>query len=407
MSLNTVQIGNDKSFVTTSDGYVLRPESAVTLLQRSQITYILPRNSVQATTLQGGTTDIIFDIPHNQVDFLDCPYLSYTLTNNDNTNALGLIDAFTMIDYITLNVNGEDTQTLYGYAIRQNILCSYSTEKLAQICVGVGINPATMASNVGISNNASQSFKVPLHTLMDRSRMPLWRPETTFRLTIRWLTGSQITLSTSTAAVTSLTISNVQLNLDGCILDPYVRAQHDSILNSGPKTFRFLEGRRDQLSFGNVTSGTITQQGWTGSGFCAFSWIWFGSATAANESLYNSLALSTFDILDNGLVVNHQLGDNRFGTDFMKVISTTQWTNTLPFGLYNLYYTSWSDQPVQALANGSNWGSYRVKGSTMQVRVNPAFSNASTKCYMYGMFYSSITVNYNTGSIYVSRAQFA
>lgn len=407
MSLNSVQIGNDNRFVTTPSGHVVRPDSAVTLRQRSHVTYVLPRNSVQAATLQSGTTDVIFDIPSNQLDYLDLMYLKYTLTNNHGASALTLIDAFTMIEYVTISANNEDIQYLYGYAIRNNILATQSAEEFNQVAAGVGISPTTYASTINLAAGASQTFYVPIHTVIDRSKIPLWRHELQFRVTVRWLTGSQILMTGSAAAVTDCTISNVALFLDGELMDPSVRALDDAVLVSSPKSFRYLEHRRDQLSFGSITNGTITQQNYTGSGYCAYCWIWLGASNAANESLYNSLALTTFEIIDNGLQTFHNLGDNQFTSAFMRVLSSNQWKNSHPFGLLNMYYVSWSDDPAEALANGSNYGSYRIKGNSEALRITPGVTNASAKVYIYGMFYSTLHVDFAAGRMKVERSTFA
>jgi hypothetical protein len=329
------------------------PESAVTLRQRSQVTYVLSRNTIAAALLQGGTTDVIFDIPSNLVDYLECLYLKYTITNTDPSNALAMVDAYTMIDWITLSCNNEDIQTLYGVGIRNNIIAGNSIDRLAQILPAVGISTSSYAANVSIAAGGTnnQTFYVPLHTLLDRARLPMWRSAVQWRLTVRWKTGSQILMSTSAAAVTAVSLSSP--------------------------------------------------------GYCAYVWIYVNSATAANEQLYNSLALNTFEVLDNGLQTFHNLGDNQYTPAQMKLQATTEWVNTQALSQLNVYYASYSDYPSRALNTGSNYGSYKIKGSTATLRITPGATNSSAMALMFGMWYSQIHIDYAAGKFKVERQLYA
>jgi hypothetical protein len=413
--LNQVNSGDSLVHYHTTDpdplvavgGVLVEKDASVNMKKRDWSSYVLPRNTVSSAVLQSGQTDVYFDIPHDQIDFLDQMYLEYTITNSHASNTLGLIDAWTMIDYIQIICNGNIVTTQYGYSIRCNNLSSVGTEKLASILPGVGINNngTTYVSNISIAAaSGTQQFNVPLHTILDRSNIPLWMPQANFQLLVRWKTGSQILLTTTSATIANVGLSDLKLLLDGERLEAEVRQHKELQLLSAPVMFRYVEHNRNSIAFGSVTSGTQIQQNITVSGHMLFCWVQALISSAANESLATSQALTSLEILSNGSAIHHTLGDNGFTTTRMRRVSPSHFNNPQFIENGGAYYISIAEHPLLGLINSSNTGTHFITGQTEALRIIPAFTNASVTVNMYCMMVSNIIIDYKNRTLKINRS---
>jgi hypothetical protein len=372
-------------------------------LDREHKVKVLPRSAPASTILQAGSSDIVFDIPEHAVDYVDGLYLNYTLTNG-GASTCGLTDGFSHIDYVNVEANGQLVQTLYGAALRANLLATHTSEQLVGLAVGTKLSTAT----VGIASHsilaaASSSLMIPIKTILDCVQVPMWMNNINWRITFRMKSGGAIMMSTSVGLVTDLTLSSCFLIIDGRLVSDGIRAQHDAKFRRAVSSFRYLNQDRSVLSLGAATSAVATQQNYNTTGALCYAWLQFLSTSATNETLYTGSAITSFELLQNSQVVHHQLGDNGWLYTYMQTLAPQHWVNTSMFPNINLAYVSLCDDPIGALQRGEGSGFKVIRGDSEVWRLIPGATVASSQLNVYGHFMSHVNIDFNTGQVSAYR----
>lgn len=405
-SLTETHNTNTGKFALTATGHeVSKVESVPNLKQREHIVQVLPRNQVQTTLLQNGTTDLQFDIPSDALDFLDQTFITYTVANADGANIATLVDGFSSIEYITLWCNDQEVQRLDGFSLRNNYLVSKDTQKNFSALAGAGISPTTFASSLTVAAAGSTNVYIPINCIIDRAEIPLWRKESRWRMTIRHLVGAQLIVA-GAAVIADQTIvaGSYKLWLTGRLLDEKVKQLHDYHLETGgPKTYRYLNQSRTDLALGNITSGTAVTVNFTQQGRICFLYLHVQPAAGVGAALYSSSAVTSFDVLNNSRPIYQDLGDNNYLTAFLKSHAPNHWENTSLFSLLNVYYASFSDKPQQGLEHGANHGSFRSSGSTETIRIIPGANAAAASLKVYALMYSHLDIDYVNKTFEINR----
>jgi hypothetical protein len=379
----------------------IRASSAVNQLQLVTERLLLPRSAPASTCLQSGTTDIIWDINQDSgVDLLTDLQLRLTLANSDGSNAMAVVDGFSLVDYWILECNGVQIQGDFGQSMRKIFALTTPQSQLAVSCSAVGLNSSTFVASNAIGTSSNVTIYVPIKTLLSAARVELFRPNTNFRLTIRTISGANCVLSTSAAAVTALTVSNVALVAQGLLLGESIR--HKRLQDRSTHTYRYLDVSRDTLSYGSLTSGTVATANYQNSGMLAFAFLDLQSTAAAQETLYTPSAITAVDVLSNGQVINSSLGDNSNLYTIVKALASHHWSNTAILAQLNEFYVTFTENPEATVKSSANHGFRVINGNTESVRINPGATIASARVNWYGYWYAYIDVDGN-GHVNVSR----
>ena len=380
------------------------PESAVNKRQRENITSVSPRDAPSETILNsGGSAEIIFDIPHTELDYADMLWLTFNLTNTHGASTANLLDGYTLVDYYELRDRGDVVAKYYGQQMRKEILLASSSEKLSQIVPNVYIDPTTFVSTLDIAPSATKTVYVPLYTLLASANVPLWRQEHKFALHIRFKSGSDVVKVASPVTAANITMTGLALLMDGLLLAEDAKREEDIKLASfGQVVYKYLDTERDILSLGNTVSGTPVSQKYMQNGILAYAFVDLVSATGTNESQYTPLPLLKAELTQNSRVISHHLGDNGFSYELNKLLAAQHWTNPNLMGALNTFYISFTDEPVSAIGTGANHGGFKIGGQSEIFRVVPG-NTGNNQLVVYGRFYSYFATDYNTGKIVIHR----
>ena len=383
------------------------PDASVNLRKKVNALKILPRNSVDPTVLQtSSSADIYFDIPPNSsIDYINNMYFKCTLANADGTNTMNLVDVFDFFDWISISCNGEEVQSLYPVSMRNDYILSNTIDKLYSALSYVGISTTDYSANLTVANSGTTTVYMPIKCLISTAEFPIWRSDLQWRLQFRTKGGAQLIRSGS-AVVTSLTIQSgsVELDLDGEQLLPEVKDVHNTILNNGlNKTYRYLDQTRLQLSASSVTSAVASQVPYTDSGFLSHGYLVLQTSGATGTQLYDSVTLTSFDVMSSQRPVLHTFGDNQYFTSFAAAQAKNFWSNTNPILQRPLYYFTASTDPVAAIKSGANFGSYTVTGTNETIRFIAGSSVSTAVMSVYSEWYSHIVVDYITGKMRIFR----
>lgn len=383
---------------------VSNPSSVYNKKQKESLHYVLPRSAPSATSLSTGGSQIIFDLPSTAVDQLDMMYLCFTIRNNNGAaGALHPVDGWTMIDQVEVQNRGVPVQSIYGQALRKLMILTLLQEKAAMTLRAANMNPTTYVPLNTIADAASLTYRVALPTVLNTAQVPLWREENQWRIVITMRGGTDVVLSTTVATPAQIGLSEVQLLLDGIQFEENVRAAFDRELESaGDIHYKYLEGTRDPLSLGTTVSGTIVQQNYQQTGNLAFAFLDLRSTVGTNQTQYTPLPLNTAELLQNGRVVSHSLGDNAYTYDVSRLQAATHWPNPLILDVLNTFVISFSDDPASAITTGASHGHYRCNGNAEIVRVTPGNSGANN-LWVFGFWHSYFRVNYATRQIRIER----
>ena len=260
---------------------------ANSLAKTSEI-FVLARNPVQPTILQtAAASDIYFDIP-NSLDYVDDISLQMTITNNNGSLALNILDISQWFDYIEIMCNDNVVQTLFPLQMRNSTIATNTPESLVCLLPLMGISTANYSANLSLSTNASTTLYLPINCILNTSETAMWRQDTRWRIHFRALAGPRVIYS-SGAASTDVTVSSssVQLFMKGVILDDRIRNNHDiALVVGGAKTYRYLDNTRDQLSAANITATVPSTLNYTNSGMLCFAWLNLQVSGATGAQLY-------------------------------------------------------------------------------------------------------------------------
>jgi len=371
-------------------------------LQREHIVKVQPRAIPPATTLQGGVNEIQFDLP-NSVDEIDKLFLSFVVTNTDAVNALDLVDTFSMIEFVEIICNSDVVQTLWGQAMRANWLATTSSEKLTLAALGAKLNHVNPGLSLfSVPASGTTTVFMPIDSILNTTSMPLWFDKVHWRINIRFRSGSDVLMTTSAAAITAASMSSVELIVDGLLYHENVRAALHSEIVHRPQLYKYQNQQRDVLSLGPVTNGTVTQQNWAASGALSHAWLQLASTTATNESSFLGSAVTSFELLRDGIPV-HGAGDNGYTYALQKAcIAASHWTNPYFLNNINLPYLCFNDSPEKALSNHGNDGFYVVNNNTV-IRLKPGATIASAKLSVYGHFAAAVLIDFAAGKASISK----
>lgn len=326
------------------------------------------------------------------------------MANSDGVNAANLLDGFLHWEYVTVLCNETEVAEYRGVALRNEFLLSHPTEKLACVLPQCGIDTVTYASNLTIAPNGSLTIRTPIFTLISEAEVPLWKPQTRWKLRFRMRSGAAL-IRSGAASINSISVvsGSCKLMLQGQVISPVTQALHDAELASGTKTFRFIENNQLQLGLGNLTTGTPTTFNYTASGALSSYFLHVSVSAPVGVALYDSSAITSWDLLVNGSVQGHQLGDNQFTASYSQAVAAKHWTNCNPLQQRPIYQFSFSEQPQADLIHGSNHGTIPIQGNIETFRITPAVNVANAVVTIYGNFHSHLDINYQTGSMSVHR----
>ena len=380
---------------------------ATNLRQKKSVIKVLPRNAVQSTCFQtSGAFDINFDLTQLNLDYIENLYLKMNLANGDAVNAMNLVDLTNFFDYITVYCNNEEVQTLYGPAMRNNLILSNDSSALNSMLSPMGMATADYTSNLTIGTSSNVDVYLPvLDTILSVAEVPMWRDNLQWRITFRTRGGAAL-IRSGAAVATSLTVTSgtVELWATGILLSEGIKRRHESnLVLGGAKIFRYLDQTRSQISAGAVVSGTTQTLNYQDSGHMSHAYLVLQTSAPVGTQLYNSAGISTIDFLDNNIPVLQSVGDNQYTTAFASLTGKELWTNTAPLTAGPIYYISPSANPVLAIKKGGNMGSYKSDGSTESIRFTPTANIASGILNVYAHYYSSVIVDFAAGRMLVQR----
>lgn len=387
-----------------ANGQVIsNPDAALNLKQRENVGVVLPRSSPNAAMFANSGGQVIWEVPNNLVDNLDWLYLQFTITNNHGSAVCAPLDGYSFIDNILIENRGTAVQVLHGLALRKLMLLMTTTEKSTASLRQANLNSTTFTPYATIAAGGSLVFRIPLPVFLATCDVPLWRTENEFRITITFNGGPDVMLSTSGAAASDMGLSTMRMIFDGVLYEESTRRQFDRDLDSlGPITYKYIDGSRDQLSLGTTISGTVTQTNFNQTGNLAFAFLDLRANAGTNETRYTPLPMASFELLNNGQVVSHQMGENLYDYNLSKLISSTHWSNPLLLDTLNTCIVSFSDSPAASVSTGASYGNYRVTGTSEVWRINPTNSGVNS-LFVWGFWHSNMKVDYGAKTIRIER----
>lgn len=370
---------------------------------RETVSKILPRaGNVPSSILQSSTAqDIYFDI-EPLADEVNSIQLVFTLNNADGANAMNTVDAFSLIDQIDVMCEGQLVQQLYGYSMRANYILSDDVQKLATGLAAAGISSSTFASNVAIAASSSQTFLVPINSIINE--FPLYMGYR-WQLVIRLRGGAGIMMAADAAGNGDLTISDVYLLADGIVLSPEVKVKTMQMLQGlGPVNYKYLNSVREVIPIGSVTSGNAVSANFKTAGRVSNVWLHYHATTATNETLaYTPSTVTAFELLQNGKVLDHNMPDNGYTWALRKAIQGPScYKTSLPLTQLNLYNITASDQPTRAVETGADYGSFVCRGQSEQIRVLPS-ANATVQLDCYAMVFAEMEIDFGRRHLSIQK----
>lgn len=348
-----------------------------------------------------------FDLPQNLIDYVNCMYLQLPISNAAVGQA-DLTDGFSMIDYVQIEANGIIVQVDWGSAMRKNFcLLADLDSKFAGAAAAVYISPTTFNSTLNIAGAGSATVSVPIYqTLFSVADVPLSYPSNiNWRLTIRFKTRStNIMRSISVAAIADISVNNPHLVITGQVLSEQAKFELVKSLRNKDCVYRYYTCSREQLSLGTVVSGTTTQANFSAQGQLSFCHLDLRNQTvAAAEENYTASALTSFEMLSNGQVVSHNLGDNAYTYTLYKCISPEYWPNQALLAAKNNASIIFSENPVETLRHGTNYGFRRCSGQNEVIRVVPGANIVSARLDTFCYWHSTLLIDYRNGLVTPQR----
>lgn len=371
--------------------------------QNDSSSSLQPRQgAIQSTILQGRSSSILFDVEGN-FSALDQLVLRFLLSNSHATLPALMVDGYSMIQSISVLVNNQTVQTLFGTAERAFRCAAANTEREYAALVGSGISPSTYLSTVSVPALGSLQISVPLHTFLN-SEVAHWRKAFKFQIAIQFNDGANLMLSTSTPTIANVTMTDLKIIADGCVLSESAKAKIDSVLNSGPVCHHYNDTQYASVTYGAATAAIAVSGGLVPVGHCSSIYLNPRESTAANETLHYSPSqrLTSFEVLQNGKPVDHSLPDNAM-TSELRLILNTKFANSTAMSLLNQHFVSFSEDPVSAYVNGNGGGKVTLMNKNEQIRVVPSTTYTSLMLDSYTNVISKVELDYRTGSVSINR----
>jgi hypothetical protein len=407
----TANITHTGNWKVLPSGVKVQSTQLVNTVGANQYVSVLPRSSPSSAGLQAGSTQVIFDLPRGLgfVDYVNGLYLCSTVGNSHAASQLDVVDALSMIQSIDISVNGNIVQTLYGQALRKNLLLQSDSDRLDSLCSMAYISAkdgGTYNSTLDIAALGTAYVMAPIfETIFQQSQLPMWLDFLPWRITFNMATGAaNLVRSTSVATITSLTWASVSLLVSGQVVSSAVRIEDEASLRNGLHLFKYMDSSLEVLNLGAVTSGTVTQNNFTGVGMLANMHVDLQrTPLISGDQSYTPIALTSFELLQAGSVISHQLGDNGFLYDIWKGLATELYPSTELLTAKFAAIINFSEHPTQTLASGSGFGYRKTTGTSEVVRVTPAASNAAALINAYCYWYSGFVLDYDSHAYKIYR----
>jgi hypothetical protein len=196
ISLDSHSQEDGKYYATVSGAKVSNAESTVNLKQIECQSYIQPRVAPQTTSLNAANNTIWeFEFPTSSGSiphYVHDHCLQFQLNNADGTNAMNLVDGFSMIQQVDTLLNDQIVKTQYPQQMRHTAILGKITEKLANKLPQVGIDPTTFAANLSIPLSSSVIVRVPFQSLLTTSSFPLWPSNVRIKFRFTMSGGAQL-----------------------------------------------------------------------------------------------------------------------------------------------------------------------------------------------------------------------
>lgn len=396
--------GHHEPFLFKGPNGVLhtQPQQGPNKKHKEMLGYVLPRATPSVSILDSDNT-IMFDL-NGEVDQVEHMYMKFTITNNNGSgNSLELVDVFTMLDYAEVRFDNEAVQTIYGDALRKEMMLMTPNERLTVFDSYWGLSPTYNADGT-IADGASRTFRLPLMTMLSSCKVPLWREEYSIRIVVHLRGGNDVVESTSTAAFSDIAFSDCELRLDGLVFAEDVKiAINRTLDNSGTVGYKYIDHVKEPIPAGSVTDGVVKSVNVHSTGPVAMIWLDLRASTATGEDLYNPADIDTVEALQNGKVVSHNLMEGAFHYSDIEYASSLHWENPKYVAYKNAAYISFCDRPAAAIAQGAHSGYFKFTSKSERIRFTPGATIADAVLTAYHCIYSTTRVNYGSGQKSIDR----
>jgi hypothetical protein len=406
-----------KVFYPDGQGSAVGGSPAACCMEKDQIqfsNYVLPQAALPSTFLQSSNSlDITFIIPPGcGVHLVDQMFLEMQLTNTTGSTGMNLVNSGLLFQYHSALINNSVVAT--NWMQGEMNLWKISTPPEVQYPgnISLGISNSTYQDNLFIPPTGTIYTRVPLRNIFVEQKLPLWLPNMSCSVVIRVL-GGQSLINDAYSLITNLSVNgaNVKLLLQGIQMTDGARAAYTKRLmgvdqkGSTEKIYRYSEVQQFQFGTPTISSGSPLQLTMSSVGNCIGGFpMLIPVAPQGAQYSYSTIPITAIDLINGGSSVNSSLGTYSNFTSYILLENMKYIPNNIPMSLNNLYFISYSRDPMKDIHEGSQYGSVYTNGVNLSWQVVPGANQTVPMIfYFFGYFKSQLRIDFTKGLFLAER----
>jgi len=379
------------------------------------VTYTNPSSAIPTTFLQSNASlDLTFNIsPENGVHIADNMYLEIPVTNGTGATGMNLVASNIWCVYQYAMINTSVVQQNWCQPDAMLYKVAYPPEIQTVVNQSIGVD-ANYRDAYLIPPSTTQTTRIPLRNIFTEQKFPLWLPGIQCSVLLRVLGGTQL-LNDTYSLITNLqsNTAGLRLIIDGLRLTDTAKGRYAAKLigtdknGSQDKIYQFVETQQyiyglPTLSTSQNTQLTV-QYNNVGNLLAGFAMISPSTPTGAQLS-YGTTPIVASDLLLGGTSLVQQLGNFSFFSQYQNIQNSAYLRNLYPMVLNNMYFLSFTDNPLSDIMQASCNGMVYSNGLSLnfQILAGPS-TGAQSSFYFWGFYRSKLTVNFVKGTFTAIR----